>query len=70
VGAPIVIVGASLAGLRAAQAIRRAEHDGDVIVVGAAAGRSPTTALFRGATSTWSGGWERSRRGWTRRATS
>jgi NADPH-dependent 2,4-dienoyl-CoA reductase/sulfur reductase-like enzyme len=32
---PIVIVGASLAGLRAAQAIRRAEHDGDVVVVGA-----------------------------------
>jgi NADPH-dependent 2,4-dienoyl-CoA reductase/sulfur reductase-like enzyme len=31
---PIVIVGASLAGLRAAQAIRRAEHDGDVVVVG------------------------------------
>jgi NADPH-dependent 2,4-dienoyl-CoA reductase/sulfur reductase-like enzyme len=32
---PIVIVGASLAGLRAAQAIRRAEHGGDVIVIGA-----------------------------------
>ena len=31
---PIVIVGASLAGLRAAQAIRRAEHDGEVVVVG------------------------------------
>src|SRR4051812_6668547 len=31
---PIVIVGASLAGLRAAQAIRRAGHDGDVVVVG------------------------------------
>jgi 3-phenylpropionate/trans-cinnamate dioxygenase ferredoxin reductase subunit len=34
---PIVIVGASLAGLRAAQAIRRAEHDGEVVVVGAEA---------------------------------
>jgi 3-phenylpropionate/trans-cinnamate dioxygenase ferredoxin reductase subunit len=34
-GRPIVIVGASLAGLRAAQAIRRAEHDGEVVVVGA-----------------------------------
>jgi 3-phenylpropionate/trans-cinnamate dioxygenase ferredoxin reductase subunit len=33
--APIVIVGASLAGLRAAQAIRAAGHDGDVVVVGA-----------------------------------
>jgi NADPH-dependent 2,4-dienoyl-CoA reductase/sulfur reductase-like enzyme len=32
---PIVIVGASLAGLRAAQAIRRAEYDGELIVVGA-----------------------------------
>src|SRR5690349_25162586 len=32
---PIVIVGASLAGLRAAQAIRRAGHDGEVIVIGA-----------------------------------
>jgi 3-phenylpropionate/trans-cinnamate dioxygenase ferredoxin reductase component len=32
---PIVIVGASLAGLRAAQAIRRAEHDGEVVVIGA-----------------------------------
>jgi 3-phenylpropionate/trans-cinnamate dioxygenase ferredoxin reductase subunit len=31
---PLVIVGASLAGLRAAQAIRRAEYDGDVVVVG------------------------------------
>jgi 3-phenylpropionate/trans-cinnamate dioxygenase ferredoxin reductase subunit len=31
---PLVIVGASLAGLRAAQAIRRAEYDGDVLVVG------------------------------------
>jgi 3-phenylpropionate/trans-cinnamate dioxygenase ferredoxin reductase subunit len=34
---PIVIVGASLAGLRAAQAIKRAEHDGDVVVVGSEA---------------------------------
>jgi 3-phenylpropionate/trans-cinnamate dioxygenase ferredoxin reductase subunit len=32
---PIVIVGASLAGLRAAQAIRRAEYDGEIVVVGA-----------------------------------
>jgi NADPH-dependent 2,4-dienoyl-CoA reductase/sulfur reductase-like enzyme len=32
---PLVIVGASLAGLRAAQAIRRAGHEGDVVVVGA-----------------------------------
>jgi 3-phenylpropionate/trans-cinnamate dioxygenase ferredoxin reductase subunit len=32
---PIVIVGASLAGLRAAQAIRAAGHDGEVVVVGA-----------------------------------
>jgi 3-phenylpropionate/trans-cinnamate dioxygenase ferredoxin reductase subunit len=32
---PIVIVGASLAGLRAAQAIRKAGHDGPVVVVGA-----------------------------------
>jgi 3-phenylpropionate/trans-cinnamate dioxygenase ferredoxin reductase subunit len=32
---PIVIVGASLAGLRAAQAIRNAGHDGRVVVVGA-----------------------------------
>jgi NADPH-dependent 2,4-dienoyl-CoA reductase/sulfur reductase-like enzyme len=32
---PIVIVGASLAGLRAAQAIRKAGHDGRVVVVGA-----------------------------------
>jgi NADPH-dependent 2,4-dienoyl-CoA reductase/sulfur reductase-like enzyme len=32
---PIVIVGASLAGLRAAQAIRKAGHDGPVIVIGA-----------------------------------
>jgi NADPH-dependent 2,4-dienoyl-CoA reductase/sulfur reductase-like enzyme len=31
---PIVIVGASLAGLRAAQAIRTAGHDGPVVVVG------------------------------------
>jgi 3-phenylpropionate/trans-cinnamate dioxygenase ferredoxin reductase component len=31
---PIVIVGASLAGLRAAQAIRRAGHEGEVVVVG------------------------------------
>jgi len=31
---PIVIVGASLAGLRAAQAIRTAGHTGDVVVVG------------------------------------
>ena len=31
---PIVIVGASLAGLRAAQAIRNAGHDGPVVVVG------------------------------------
>ena len=31
---PIVIVGASLAGLRAAQAIRTAGHDGRVVVVG------------------------------------
>src|SRR6476469_9523779 len=31
---PIVIVGASLAGLRAAQAVRRAEHDGEVVIVG------------------------------------
>ena len=31
---PIVIVGASLAGLRAAQAIRRAEYDGEVVLVG------------------------------------
>ena len=30
---PIVIVGASLAGLRAAQAIRTAGHDGPVLVV-------------------------------------
>jgi NADPH-dependent 2,4-dienoyl-CoA reductase/sulfur reductase-like enzyme len=34
-GRPIVIVGASLAGLRAAQAIRRAEHGGAVVVIGA-----------------------------------
>ena len=34
-GAPIVIVGASLAGLRAAQAIRRSGHDGEVVVIGA-----------------------------------
>jgi 3-phenylpropionate/trans-cinnamate dioxygenase ferredoxin reductase component len=33
--APIVIVGASLAGLRAAQAIRSAGEDGEVVVVGA-----------------------------------
>lgn len=33
--APIVIVGASLAGLRAAQAIRKAGHDGPVTIVGA-----------------------------------
>jgi NADPH-dependent 2,4-dienoyl-CoA reductase/sulfur reductase-like enzyme len=32
---PIVIAGASLAGLRAAQAIRKAGHDGPVVVVGA-----------------------------------
>ena len=32
---PIVIVGASLAGLRAAQAIRKAGHDGRVVMVGA-----------------------------------
>lgn len=32
---PVVIVGASLAGLRAAQAIRAAGHDGEVVVVGA-----------------------------------
>jgi 3-phenylpropionate/trans-cinnamate dioxygenase ferredoxin reductase component len=32
---PIVIVGASLAGLRAANAIRKAGHDGRVVVVGA-----------------------------------
>jgi 3-phenylpropionate/trans-cinnamate dioxygenase ferredoxin reductase component len=32
---PIVIVGASLAGLRAAQAIRKTGHDGRVVVVGA-----------------------------------
>jgi 3-phenylpropionate/trans-cinnamate dioxygenase ferredoxin reductase subunit len=31
---PIVIVGASLAGLRAAQAIRKAGHEGPVVVVG------------------------------------
>ena len=31
---PIVIAGASLAGLRAAQAIRKAGHDGPVVVVG------------------------------------
>ena len=31
---PIVIVGASLAGLRAAQAIRKTDHDGPVVVVG------------------------------------
>jgi 3-phenylpropionate/trans-cinnamate dioxygenase ferredoxin reductase subunit len=35
VARPIVIVGASLAGLRAAQAIRGAGHDGRVVVVGA-----------------------------------
>jgi 3-phenylpropionate/trans-cinnamate dioxygenase ferredoxin reductase component len=35
VGRPLVIVGASLAGLRAAQAIRRAGHEGEVVVVGA-----------------------------------
>jgi NADPH-dependent 2,4-dienoyl-CoA reductase/sulfur reductase-like enzyme len=34
VARPIVIVGASLAGLRAAQAIRTAGHDGPVLVVG------------------------------------
>ncbi|HTE60068.1 MAG TPA: FAD-dependent oxidoreductase [Solirubrobacteraceae bacterium] len=34
-GRPIVIAGASLAGLRAAQAIRGAGHDGRVVVVGA-----------------------------------
>jgi 3-phenylpropionate/trans-cinnamate dioxygenase ferredoxin reductase subunit len=32
---PIVIVGASLAGLRAANALRKAGHDGRVVVVGA-----------------------------------
>jgi 3-phenylpropionate/trans-cinnamate dioxygenase ferredoxin reductase subunit len=32
---PIVIVGASLAGLRAAQAVRAGGHDGDLVVVGA-----------------------------------
>ena len=32
---PIVIVGASLAGLRAAQALRGAGHEGEVVVVGA-----------------------------------
>jgi 3-phenylpropionate/trans-cinnamate dioxygenase ferredoxin reductase component len=32
---PIVIVGASLAGLRAAQALRKAGHDGRVVVLGA-----------------------------------
>ena len=32
---PIVIVGASLAGLRAAQAVRAAGHDGELVVVGA-----------------------------------
>jgi len=32
--APIVIVGAALAGLRAAQAMRRAGHDGEIVVVG------------------------------------
>jgi NADPH-dependent 2,4-dienoyl-CoA reductase/sulfur reductase-like enzyme len=32
---PIVIVGASLAGLRAAQAIRKAGHDGPVVLAGA-----------------------------------
>jgi 3-phenylpropionate/trans-cinnamate dioxygenase ferredoxin reductase component len=35
VARPIVIVGASLAGLRAAQAIRAAGHPGEVVVVGA-----------------------------------
>jgi 3-phenylpropionate/trans-cinnamate dioxygenase ferredoxin reductase component len=35
VPAPIVIVGASLAGLRAAQAIRQTGHDGPVAIVGA-----------------------------------
>jgi 3-phenylpropionate/trans-cinnamate dioxygenase ferredoxin reductase component len=35
VARPIVIVGASLAGLRAAQAIRTAGHEGPVVVVGA-----------------------------------
>jgi 3-phenylpropionate/trans-cinnamate dioxygenase ferredoxin reductase component len=39
---PIVIVGASLAGLRAAQAIRQAGHDGPVAVVGAEAHRPYT----------------------------
>jgi len=34
VARPIVIVGASLAGLRAAQAIRKTDHDGRVVVVG------------------------------------
>jgi 3-phenylpropionate/trans-cinnamate dioxygenase ferredoxin reductase component len=33
--APIVIVGAGLAGLRAAQAIRTSGHDGEVVVIGA-----------------------------------
>ena len=33
-GAPVVIVGASLAGLRAAQAIRGAGHEGGLVVVG------------------------------------
>ena len=31
---PIVIVGASLAGLRAAQAVRKGGHEGDLVVVG------------------------------------
>jgi 3-phenylpropionate/trans-cinnamate dioxygenase ferredoxin reductase component len=35
VARPIVIVGASLAGLRAAQALRGAGHEGEVVVVGA-----------------------------------
>jgi NADPH-dependent 2,4-dienoyl-CoA reductase/sulfur reductase-like enzyme len=39
---PLVIVGASLAGLRAAQAIRRTEHEGEVVVVGAEAHRPYT----------------------------
>ncbi len=39
---PVVIVGASLAGLRAAQAVRRGGHEGELVVVGAEA-RGPYT---------------------------
>ena len=34
-GAPVVVVGASLAGLRAAEAMRAAGHEGEVVVIGA-----------------------------------